>query len=317
MNPHDKTIDPAILREAADWLMRLHAGDAGPAEWEAVERWRASSPAHGAAWQRAETLLGELRRIPSGPVRAALERPGMRRRRLLRLIWLPALPVAWLAWRHHEAGGGERWQSATGKQRLLTLADGTRVLLNTDSEIAVRFDTETRLIRLLHGEILVTSAPDPQPVPRPLIVATANGTARPIGTRFSVRRTGTEENSRVTVFEGVVEIEAGGRRQRLGSGQRIEFGASGIGRPESTGNAVDDAWINGMIVARNMRLADLIAELDRYRPGLLRCDPAVTELRVSGTYPALKPERSLALLAGSFPLRINYRTRYWATVEPA
>lgn len=309
-------IDPAILKEAADWLMRLHAGDAGPADWEAVERWRSRSPAHGLAWQRAEALLGDLRQIPAGPVRATLERPNARRRQLLRLAWIPALPAGWLAWQHF-AVAGERWHSATGEQRPLTLADGTRLLLNTATGIAVRFDAETRLIRLLAGEILVTSALDPLPRPRPLVVATADGTARAIGTRFSVRRADGEDSSRVAVFEGAVEVEAGGIRRRVDSGQRIVFGAAGPAAPEATDGAADGAWTSGMIVARRMRLADLAAELDRYRPGLLRCHPAVAELQVSGTFPALEPDRSLALLAASFPLRINYRTRYWATVEPA
>ncbi|NMG66956.1 DUF4880 domain-containing protein [Azoarcus indigens] len=69
------TIDPAILKEAADWLTHLHAGTAGPAEWQAAEAWRARSPAHGLAWQRAEALLGELRHLLAGPARSALEHP--------------------------------------------------------------------------------------------------------------------------------------------------------------------------------------------------------------------------------------------------
>lgn len=308
-------IDPAILREAADWLMRLHAGDAGPAEWAAVERWRASSPAHGQAWQRAEGLLGDLRRIPGGPVRAALERPDTRRRRMLRLLWLPALPAGWLAWRHLSIAG-ERWQTATGEQRRMTLADGTQLLLNTDTGIAVQFDAQTRRIRLLSGEILVTSAPDPSPSPRPLIVTTADGSVRPIGTRFSVRRTGGDTGSRVAVFEGRVEVESAGLRRQVASGQRVVFHAGGPGLPEAADDAVDEAWANGMIVARRMRLANLVAELDRYRPGLLSCHPDVAALRVSGTFPALDSERSLQLLAASFPVKLRYRTRYWVTVEP-
>ncbi len=308
------TIDPAILKEAADWLMHLHAGSAGPAEWQAVEAWRARSPAHGLAWQRAEALLGELRHLPAGPARSALEHPSPRRRQLLRLAWIPALPAGWLAWRQVSVDG-ERWQSATGEQRPLTLADGTRLLLNTATEVVVRFDAQMRLIRLLTGEILVTSAPDPQA--RPLIVVTVDGAARALGTRFSVRRSSGEEGSRVTVFEGAVEVEAGGRRQRVSSGERLAFGTHGPGLPEPSEDAVDGAWTQGMLIARSMRLADLLAELDRYRPGILRCDPAVAELRVSGSFPLLEPERSLDLLAASFPLRVRYRGRYWATVEAA
>ena len=318
MNAREKAltdVDPAILEEAADWLMRLHADDVDPAEWAEMERWRALSPAHGRAWQRAEALLGSLQSLPASPARAALERPDRRRRQLLRLIWLPALPAGWFAWQHVSVDG-ERFRTATGEQREITLADGTRLLLNTATEIVVRFDAETRLIRLRGGELLVTSAPDRQPRPRPLVIATADGTARPIGTRFSVRRADGDRFSRVTVYEGTVEVEAAGIRRRVGHGERIRFGAFGPGTPENVDPAIDAAWSNGMIIARGMRLADLIAELDRYRPGLLRCHADVAELRVSGTFPALDPERSLNLLAASFPLSIRRRGRYWVTVEP-
>lgn len=317
----DPAIDPAILREAADWLMRLHEGEAGPAEWAALEGWRATSPAHGRAWQRAEALMGELRGVPvlpGGPLRAALERkPAARRRHLLRLIGLPLLlPAAgWLAWRQARVEG-ERWHSATGEQKRLTLADGTQVLLNTATEIAVNFNAQARSIHLLAGEVLVTSAPDPAPMPRPLVVWTADGAVRPIGTRFSVRRAEGDAASRVAVFEGAVEVESRHGRQRVNTGQQLRFGKDEMGPLESGAAVVDEAWTRGLVVARRMRLADLVAELDRYRPGLLRCHPDVADLRVSGTFPVLQPERSLQLLADSLPVQVRYRSPYWATVEP-
>lgn len=316
-------IDPAILSEAADWLMRLHERAAGPAEWAAIEDWRATSPAHGRAWQRAEALMGELRDLPGGPLSATLQerKPSARRRQLLRLAWVPLLlPASWLAWRQLRVEG-ERWHSATGEQKPLTLADGTRVLLNTATEVAVHFDAQARTLRLLAGEILVSSAPDPAATPRPLVVLTADGALRPIGTRFSVRRAQGDAASRVAVFEGAVEVESRRghqrMRQRVDAGQQLRFGPDDLG-PLETGAAVaDEAWTRGLVVARRMRLADLVAELDRYRPGLLRCHPDVADLRVSGTFPALQPERSLQLLADSLPVRVRYRSAYWATVEPA
>lgn len=312
----DATIDPAILREAAEWLTQLNDGAAGPREWEAIECWRASSPAHGRAWQRAEALMGDLRGLPGGPLRATLEQAAPRRRQLLRLLWLPLLPSAgWLTWQQMRVDG-ERWRSATGEQRPLTLADGTRLLLNTATEIAVDFTAQARTIRLLGGEILVTSAPDPAPLPRPLRVVTDDGSVRPIGTRFSVRRARGDGASRVVVFEGAVEVDALDRQLRVAAGQRLDFGARGMGPVESAGGVSDEAWTQGMVVARRMRLADLVAELDRYHPGFLRCHPDVADLRISGTFPALARERSLRLLAETLPVQVRQRSAYWVTVEP-
>ncbi|MDH1703132.1 FecR domain-containing protein [Comamonas terrigena] len=309
-------IDPAILGEAADWLMQLHEGSAGPEQWQAIEGWRASSPAHARAWQRAEALMGDLRSLPGGPVRATLERPARSRRHLLRLLWLPLLaPASWLAWRQFDLSG-ERWHSATGAQRTIILADGTRLLLNTDTTVAVQFDTQVRRIRLLGGEVLVTSAPDPAAVFRPLLLETSDGSIRPIGTRFSVRRAQGETASRVAVFEGAVVVEADGRQRRLDAGERMAFDAGGPGAVERLSTLEGEAWTHGLIVARRMRLADLVAELDRYRPGLLRCHPEVADLLVSGTFPALTPERSLQLLAATLPVQVRHGSVYWATVEP-
>jgi transmembrane sensor len=312
----DAPIDPAILREAADWLTQLHDGAAGPSEWEALECWRASSPAHGRAWQRAEALMGDLRELPGGALRATLERPGARRRHLLRLLWLPLLPTAgWLGWQQLRVDG-ERWRSATGEQLPLTLADGTRLLLNTSTEIAVDFNAQARSIHLLGGEILVTSAPDAAPLPRPLRVLTAHGSVRPIGTRFSVRRARGDDYSRVVVFEGAVEVLAQGPATRVKAGQRLDFGAAGMGQTPSHAGVADEAWTQGMVVARGMRLGDLVAELDRYHPGFLRCHPDVAHLRISGTFPALARARSLQLLAETLPVQVRQRSAYWVTVEP-
>lgn len=68
-----------------------------------------------------------------------------------------------------------------------------------------------------------------------------------------------------------------------------------------------------MLLARNMRLEDVITEMARYRPGVLRCDPAVAELRVSGAISLT--DAGLALLASELPLRIEHYTRYWVMVS--
>jgi transmembrane sensor len=75
-------------------------------------------------------------------------------------------------------------------------------------------------------------------------------------------------------------------------------------------------WEQGMLLAKNMRLGDVIAELARQRPGVLQCDPAVADLRVSGAISLDDTDAGLELLAGTLPVRIERRTRYWVTVRP-
>ena len=341
-------VDAAVLREAADWLVRLNEADAGPADHEALQRWLAASPRHAQAWQRAEILLADIDRVgrsageAAKAAKTALDRPpSAARRRALgqvgKWVCLPVLPTTtWLAWQHLPwAAWSADARTATGEQRQLTLADGTQVLLNTASAINLRFTPQRRLLQLLAGEILVSTAADPATArgaaPRPFIVQTAEGSVRAIGTRFSVRRLVPDPvpdpalgrsgaRSRVAVFAGAVELTTTAQSLRLGQGEQAEFGAAGIASRSSADEALDAAWRTGMLIARRMRLADLVAELDRYRPGRLRCHPALAELLVSGAFPLLDSERSLRLLEQTFPLQVRYRSRLhglWATLEPA
>ena len=100
----------------------------------------------------------------------------------------------------------------------------------------------------------------------------------------------------------------------LHAGEQAVFDQSRVLR---TG-AVDPnsyVWQNGMLVARAMRLADVIAELDRHRPGFLRCAAAIADLRVSGALTLDDVDASLATLARRFPIQVRQLHPYWTVVE--
>ncbi|MFF7065225.1 FecR domain-containing protein [Pseudomonas sp. NPDC008258] len=316
------SIDPLILGEAADWLVQLQSGTATEDDHRAVQAWCQRSAQHAQAWQRAEAILGDLRRLPTpvtGETLRRLSRNGAvsRRQALHRLgLWLLAAPAAWLAWRETP---WQQWtadaRTAVGEQRPLTLADGSQVLLNTDTAIDITFDAQQRRIDLLAGEILVTSAKDQVTPSRPLLVRTLHGQAIALGTRFSVRIDG--PLTRVAVLEGAVSIRPvhTATGLLLKAGERGAFDSDRV-LPATALETGDLAWEHGMLLARDMRLADLLHELGRYRPGVLRCHPQVRELRVSGAFPLADTDASLRLLGDTLPVAIQGLTRYWVTVEP-
>jgi len=315
-------IDPLILGEAADWLVQLQSGTASEDDQRAVQAWCQRSAQHALAWQRAEAILGDFRRLPTpvtGETLRRLSRNGAvsRRQALHRLgLWLLAAPAAWLAWRETP---WQQWtadaRTAVGEQRPLTLADGSQVLLNTDTAIDISFDAQQRRINLLAGEILVTSAKDPATQARPLLVRTLHGQAIALGTRFSVRLDGAL--TQVAVLEGAVDARPAhaGSGLVLKAGERSAFNASRV-QPAAPLEPGDLAWEHGMLLARGMRLGELLQELSRYRPGVLRCHPAVAELKVSGAFPLADTDASLRLLGDTLPVAIQGLTRYWVTVEP-
>ena len=320
----DEALDAAVILRASEWLARLGADDASDADRAACARWRAEHPKHELAWNRLNDCDGRLRSLPRDVARHALRESasGARqgRRRLLQLLGLGVV-VGGVA---YAVRGTQAWQlataahsTATGDIRDLTLPDGTRVVLASASAIDVRFDDNERLLVLRAGQILVTTAPDPALAARPFRVRGRDGVVQALGTRFSLRQD--DATSSVAVFEGAVEVRptyAGSSPTRVDAGQGATFNADRVQAPEAVPDS-DAAWTRGMLVADNMRLDDLVAELARYRSGHLACDPAVGDLRVNGIFPLRDTDRALHNLTLALPVAISRHTRYWVTVLPA
>ncbi|WP_408908187.1 hypothetical protein [Variovorax paradoxus] len=109
-------------------------------------------------------------------------------------------------------------------------------------------------------------------------------------------------------------IASGAADRALRAGERASFGRGEVG-PIAAVDAQTTAWTLGQLIADDMRLDDFLAELGRYRPGIVRCDPAVAGLRLSGVFPLADTERILAMLPSVLPVQVRLRTRFWATVE--
>lgn len=316
-------INPATLEEAAEWLMRLSEGSLSERELVQWHQWRASNAECEFAWQRAEMLLSKLGGLPPELAMPALDRPANPQRRVMlgRLAALLALaPAGWIGWQLNERQGWTAdYHSAIGERRQLTLVDGSQLTLNTDTSIDVNFDSQQRLINVRRGEILVQTAPDTQVPSRPFRVSTEQGRMQALGTRFSVREdTG---KTRLAVLDGRVQIELNQRPTAtptiLVAGQQTEFSATAIGTPGKADSAVI-AWTQGMLVADGMHLADFAAELARYRHGLVRCHPAIAQVRVSGAFPLDDTQRALSMLTLTYPVKVTtHLGGYWVTISPA
>ena len=311
----DDRIAPDVLHEAAVWLATLHSGEADEADRQGLHRWRSLSAEHERAWARAEQLAATLGGIPLGVGLPTLQRAQTHSRRAaLRTLalLLSAGPAAWLAYR---AAPSIDWtadeRTAVGERREFTLPDGSRIVLNTDSAIDLRLDSTQRLVSLRHGEIHIETAADG--AHRPFLVQTGHGRLRALGTRFTVRQF--ERRSRVAVSEGAVEIRParGTEAVIVDAGQQASFDVHSAERPSPLSLATE-AWLGGVLVADHQRLGDFAAELSRYRRGILRCDPEVAGLRISGAYQVSDPERVLALIEKTFPVRVE-RAHWWTTLR--
>lgn len=305
-------IDPTVAEQAVQWLVELQAG-ASERRRQAWRDWRAAAGEHERAWQRIEQLNDRLSALPPRLGRQALEaQPSPQRRTALKaLLVLSAIgATGWGLQR-------QPWQpyladrrTAVGERLDLALDDGSQLLVNTDSAVNIRFDARQRLIELRRGEILVHNRAD---LP-PLRIATPQGLVLAERGSLGVRLDG--PSCALSLYEGNALVRPlDGTSQRLGGGQRLRFDSHASTAPDGLDpNA--SAWTRGMLVASGMRLADFLAELNRYRHGRLGCDPAIADLRLSGSYPLDDSERILDLLPAALPVEVHRFTRYWVSVQP-
>lgn len=322
-------VEPSVpsLEQAAQWYAALRDDKVAEADRIAWRTWLAQSAEHRAAWARIESvsrkfepLRGYGRQGSAAAVAGveAARTPANGRRRALNML-AGAVGVGvltWAGWRHTplpELVMGLRADehSGTGERRELLLADGSRVWLNTRSAIDVDYGSDRRRIVLRSGEILVQTAADS--LERPFYVDTDHGRVRALGTRFAIRQT--EDRTRLDVFEDAVEIQT-----RSGIALRVEAGHA-AGFDADTVSALDnadpmhEAWTRGRLPADNLPLKDLLDELSRYRHGHISVAPEVAGIEVMGVFPADDPDRALAMLEETLPIRVRRSLPWWITVE--
>ncbi|KAB8059632.1 FecR domain-containing protein [Janthinobacterium violaceinigrum] len=319
------TVDTRAAQEAAHWMMRMQGGELDDEARQGLARWRARHPRNEAAWQRAEQVCRTFGMLPA-PLAATLSMPvldrpaGAQRRAALKTlaVLIVAGPAGWAMLR---VAPWQQWsadvRTATGEIRHLALADGSELSLNTASAADIAYGDALRLLYLRGGELHVATSADARQ--RPFIVRTSNGSIRALGTRFTVRQEDSllDARTHVAVAQGAVEVRpAGGRPVILQAGWQASFDGKAASAPQPLPPHAD-AWTRGLLYADDTPLAQVLAQLARYRHGVVRCDPAVARLRVSGVYRLHDTDQLLSLLQASLPIRVRRHSRFWISVEPA
>ncbi|MBA1228876.1 DUF4880 domain-containing protein [Pseudomonas viridiflava] len=299
-----------VARRAAQWLALLESGGASDEDHVKLQLWRDSSCSHERAWQKAQQLRQRFFGLPANLAMATLDRPDKARRAALkRALGVATLvPAVWLLGRQLPL---DVWradlQTSIGEHKRLSLADGSTLQLNTDS--AVNVDLTTRQVTLLRGEISLKV-----PGSAPLTLEGPYG--RVIVARSEVCMRLDAAQCRVSVVSGTVRVQPlQGPDLDLHAQQQLSLQRGGAG-PISVFDAMSPGWRDGVLTAQNQTLGHFLRELGRYRPGLLRWEPELETLRVTGSFRLDNTDRVLSLLAASLPVDVQMRTRYWVTVVP-
>lgn len=313
------------LEAAAEWFAYLRdgqAGERGEAQWRA---WLAHSDEHRRAWDYVQSAAERFAPLHAGGRREAAASAlrggrGLTRRQLLGALAALAVagPLGWAVHRHTPVPGmvaawRADYSAGVGEVREVALSDGSRLWLNTGSAVNSQFGRRLRRLALVRGEVLIDTAADPE---RPLVVDTAHGRLQALGTRFTVREG--DDHTLLAVHEGAVRVQpAGGAEPRtVSAGHQLHFDRHGVAAAGAADPA-RDAWSRGVLLARDITLGELVAELARYQHGHMGVSPAVADLRVFGSFPARRPDKALAMLENLLPIRVKRPLPWWTSIEPA
>ncbi|WP_428510757.1 FecR family protein [Roseateles sp.] len=213
------------------------------------------------------------------------------------LVLASVLVLALQPWRT-----GEVYATGVGEHRVVMLADGSRMSLNTATKVWARLSSSQRLIEVEAGEALFEVAKDTS---RPFLVTAVGTEVKATGTAFLVRLQPSSlevgRSLEVTLIEGQVVL-----RPQIGlvapmvdanpvvmtAGERVhvygEMAASRTSkvRVERPGLDRAVAWTRGEVSFDDVTLNESVAEMNRYssKPIVIVDADRLKALRVSGLF---------------------------------
>lgn len=231
-------------------------------------------------------------------------------------------------------GNSDHYETATGERLAFTLRDGSQVTLDTQSELKVDFSPAERRVRLTHGQAFFEVAKDPN---RPFVVEAHHRRLVAVGTAFDVRVDG--DQVKVTMVEGTVRVErrdevapsvaesarhsasaespsgsaapdASGRERAevatITAGEQLVSDAQREDHVRTTDPERDTSWRRGQVIFDNTRLADAIAEINRYSEAKIElADPNLADLRLSGAFATGRPTVFVEAVTSYFPVQVT------------
>lgn len=311
----------AVRQAAALWVVKLDDASCSAADRAAFEAWRDESHEHEAAFEREAAAWQRLDRLRA--FRPGVERPDRdllapeRRLTLPRLSRSPwargmaaaavlALAVAGVT----TFGGGTAYATAIGERRVVVLSDNSRIELNTNSKVVVRYRHGVREVKLVRGEAVFEAAKDT----RPFLIRAADAVMQAdAGAEMAVRLR--SDGAAVTVKRGAVELDPQPAERkdelRLKAGVTAIYGSAGSRSRAVSDSEIDRAlaWRQGAIALNGQSLEQAVAEFNRYnRQQISIADPSISGLRLAGYFQTTEPKSFVTAVTSAFPVRASEGT---------
>jgi transmembrane sensor len=294
--------------QAAYWYLKLQQLQVGADEIQAALEWQ-SDPENRAAFDRVEAFWR------AWPDECPLPEQPRSVQQTRRARWMTSWQAAaaaiaivavslWLATiqRHETAPAiAHQYATAVGQIRTVWLEDGSEVILSGATSLRTDFSANVRRVVMSDGEALFLVAKDPL---RPFIVDVPNGSARALGTTFSVHR-GPDEAT-IAVIEGLVQVSPpawrSGVSANLSAGAQVALSTDGLmGRIKAVNPQEIGSWQSGRLIFVDRTLRAVIADLNRYSstPVTLAVT-AAANVRISGNIQLDRIEEWLRALGPAF-----------------
>lgn len=328
-------VTPEIAAEAAVWITALHGPDRDRKMEDAFREWQSRSPAHREAFEKTTDVWEAIPRTQGARefmLAKELREADPPRQRGVSWRWVA--PACLLALAVGGAMFFQQWRergvyaTAVGEQRSILLDDGSRMLLNTDTQLRVDFDAKRRTVEVRGGEALFEVAKDPG---RPFVVRVAGSEVIAVGTAFSVRfvdRHQQDDALMVTLIEGQVNVRptAGGgdvlapkEAITLKPGDRLTLdhqpnSPSAVSKVDRPNIERVMAWQRNEIAFQATPLAAAVNEMNRYSRTqiTLSKDMGLEQLDVSGIFKtgdSLAFANAVAILHGLRVREVDGRLR--------
>ena len=187
--------------EASAWVVQLHGSERSPALEAAFRAWLSADPEHRHEFERVNQVWLEAPEIPVGGITRLTHwhRPRAVSRWANAAAVLLAIAVG--SYGVYQAWFAGVYTTGVGEQRTVRLQDGTRLTLNSDSKVVVRFARARRHVTLARGEAYFDVVHNPQ---RPFVVTVGDHDVTDVGTVFMVRYE--DGNAAITLLEGEVTV---------------------------------------------------------------------------------------------------------------
>jgi transmembrane sensor len=285
--------------EAAAWWLRLQKDESAGFSAE-FQEWIAI-PSNDREFEAIALAMETLDEFGTSPVidemrqsaRNWFDNGGVVRRSYWKVAFALAaallISIGISAYYLRSAGRTMSYQTALGERRAVTLEDGSRVLLDSNSEVDVRYSKVARATVLTRGHARFDVAHD---TVRPFSVTATGETVVAVGTSFDVELRGSKVL--VTLIQGHVLIKNASDRStryeqsaapiKLSAGQQVMISADHATAIAPADFSVTQAWEAGHLVFRGERLADAVEQINRYSDRLIIVDPSAASFRVSGMF---------------------------------